>query len=341
MTVTVREVADWVGGEVLGDGDQPIARARPLSDAGAGDLTFVEHDRHLPAWHHSRAAAAIVTPTVPVNGRPLIRVADPLMAFAAVVQRLRGPAPTAVAGRVHPTAVVHPTATVGPDAAIGPFVVVGEGAAVGPRAVVHAGVSVGAGCRVGADVTLHPHVVLYPGVVLGDRVTVHANAVIGADGFGYRTHAGRHVKVPQIGGVEIADDVEIGAGTTIDGGTFEPTRVGEGTKIDNLVQIGHNCRIGRHNLLVAQVGIAGSTTTGDYVVMAGQAGVADHIAVGDRAVIGAKCGVSKDVPADARLLGAPATPDREWLRMMLSLEKLPELVKEVRRLKAHLGLEDG
>src|SRR5204863_701111 len=144
---------------------------------------------------------------------------------------------------------------------------------------------------------------------------VHANAVIGADGFGYRTQAGKHVKVPQLGRVEIADDVEIGACSTIDRGTFGPTRIGTGTKIDNLVMVAHNCRIGRHNLFVSQVGIAGSTTTGDYVVMAGQVGVADHLHIGDQAILGAKAGVHKDVPAGARMLGAPATPDREQMRI--------------------------
>jgi UDP-3-O-[3-hydroxymyristoyl] glucosamine N-acyltransferase len=183
---------------------------------------------------------------------------------------------------------------------------------------------------------LHPRVVLYPDCVLGDRVVVHANAVLGADGFGYRQQAGRHVKVPQLGSVEVGNDVEIGAGSTIDRGTFGPTRIGAGTKIDNLVMVGHNCRIGRHNVLCSQVGIAGSTTTGDYVVMAGQVGVADHVHVGDRAVLGAQCGVPSDVPAGASMLGAPARPSRDAMRIMMSLDRLPELVKEVRRLRQKL-----
>jgi UDP-3-O-[3-hydroxymyristoyl] glucosamine N-acyltransferase len=338
VTVTVQQLAEWVRGEVLGNGDLPISNARTLAEAQPGDITFVEHEKHLPSWNASRASAAVVPASVPVNGRPLIRVPDPLMAFARIVQHLRG-RPPAATGAIDPTAHVHPTAKLGPGATLGPFAVVGEGARLGANCTLHAGACVGRYCQLGDDVTLHPHAVLYDDCVLGNRVTVHANAVIGADGFGYRTQDGRHVKVPQLGWVVLEDDVEIGACTTIDRGTFGPTRIGTGTKIDNLVMVGHNCRIGRHNVFVSQVGIAGSVTTGDYVVMAGQVGVADHVTVGDRAILGAKAGVPKDVPADARLLGSPAIPDRDFFRNMLSLDKLPDLVKEVKRIKQHLGLE--
>ncbi len=338
MNLTVRQVAALVAGEVVGDGDAEIVDARPLTEAQLGHLTFVDDDRHLDAWHHSPASAAVVLPHVPVNGRPLIRVRDPLMAFASIVQHLRGGAAPHTS-RIHPTAQIDPTATVGPNAEIGPFATVGEGTTIGEGATLHAGVSIGRNCRIGRDATLFPHVVLYDATVLGDRVTVHANSVLGGDGFGYRVQNGRHVKVPQLGHVEIGDDVEIGACTTIDRGTFGPTRVGAGTKIDNLVQIAHNCQIGKHNLVVAQVGIAGSTTTGEYVVMAGQVGIADHVKVGDRCVLGAKAGIHKDVPADSRMFGIPATPDKEQMRMLVSLERLPELRKEIKKIKQALGLE--
>lgn len=308
MTVTVRQLAEWVRGEVLGDGDLPIESARPLADAGPGDITFVDGDKNLPAWHASTAAAAVAPPGVPVNGRPLIRVADPLLAFAGIVQRLRGRLPDAT-GAVSPAAHVHPTARLGDGVTVGPFAVVGEDAEVGAGSVLHPGAVVGRGCKLGAGVVLHPHAVLYDDCVLGDRVIVHANAVLGADGFGYRFRAGRHEKVPQLGWVEVGDDVEIGAGTTIDRGTFGPTRVGTGTKLDNQVMIAHNCQIGRHNVLAAQAGIAGSSTTGDYVVMAGQCGVADHMTIGDRVVLGAKTGVICDIPSDSRYLGYPARPE--------------------------------
>lgn len=340
MSVTVRQLAEWVRGEVLGDADLPISNARTLTDAEPGDITFVEHDKHLAAWHTSRASAAVVPANVPVNGRPIIRVADPLMAFVEIVRHLRG-RPSATTGSIDPTAHIHPTAALAAGVTVGPFAVIGEGAVIGAGSTLHAGVSVGRFCMLGTDVTLYPHVVLYDECVLGDRVVVHANAVIGADGFGYRTQDGRHHKVPQLGWVELEDDVEIGACSTIDRGTFGPTRIGTGTKIDNLVMVGHNCHIGRHNVFVSQVGIAGSVSTGDHVVMAGQVGVADHVHIGDRVTLGAKAGVPRDIPPDSQMLGAPATPHRDQIRILMSLEKLPDLRKDVKRIKDHLKLGDG
>ena len=340
MTVTVRQLAEWVQGEVLGDGELPIANARTLADAQPGDITFVEHEKHLHAWHASRASAAIVPGGVAVNGRPIIRVADPLMAFARVVQQLRG-RPLAAEASISPAAHVHPTARLGPGVTVGPFAVVGEGTEVGANTVLHPGAVVGRFCKIGQGVTLHPHAVLYDDCVLGNRVTVHASAVIGADGFGYRTQDGRHVKVPQLGWVELEDDVEVGASSTIDRGTFGATRVRAGTKIDNLVMVGHNCQIGRHNLLCSQVGIAGSCTTGDYVVMAGQVGVADHVNIGDQVVVGAKSGVSGHIPAKSQVLGYPATAHMEQVRIWSCFSVLPEIRKDVTRIKKHLGLEDA
>ena len=189
--------------------------------------------------------------------------------------------------------------------------------------------------------TLFPHVVLYDGTILGNRVMIHANAVFGADGFGYRLENGRHVKIPQLGYVEIADDVEIGAGATIDRGTYGPTRIGAGTKIDNLVMVGHNCRIGQHNIMAGQVGLAGSCTTGDYAIMAGQAGIADHVTIGAGAVVGAQTGVSKDVPPRQRVFGTPALPIYDQKRVIASLVNLPGLRKRLRAVEKHLGLIVG
>lgn len=340
MTITVRNLAEWVRGEVLGDGDLPISNARTLAEAQPGDITFVEHDKHLNAWHSSRASAALVPASVPVNGRPIIRVADPLMAFAQIVQQLRG-WPPEQATAIHPTAHVHPTAKLAPGVSVGPFAVVGDGCEIGANTVLHAGAVLGRFCKVGEGCVMHPHAVVYDGCVLGNRVTLHSNAVIGADGFGYRLQNGRHVKVPQLGSVEIEDDVEIGACTTIDRGTFGATRIGAGTKIDNLVMVGHNCHLGKHNILCSQVGIAGSTTTGDYVVMAGQVGVADHVTIGDRVTIMAKSGVSGTIASGSQVLGTPALPHREQARIMSSCEKLPEMRKDLTRIKKHLGLEDS
>jgi UDP-3-O-[3-hydroxymyristoyl] glucosamine N-acyltransferase len=328
VTVTLRELAEWVRGEVVGNGGEPISDARPLTDARPGDITFVEDPKHLSAWHHSTASAAIVPVGTEVNGKPIIRVPDPLAAFALVVRRFHVRCSANVPVRIDPTARIHPTAVLAPDATVGPYAVIGEGTRVGARASIHAGAVVGRYCVLGEDVVLHPHAVLYDDTVLGNRVIVHAHAVLGADGFGYRSTTGKHLKAPQLGCVEVADDVEIGAGSTVDRGTFGPTRIGEGTKIDNLVMVGHNCQIGRHNLLCSQVGIAGSVTTGDYVVMAGQVGVADHLTIGDRVTIGAKAGVHTDIAPDQRMLGFPVTPYHEQLRIMAAIRKLPAVLAE-------------
>jgi UDP-3-O-[3-hydroxymyristoyl] glucosamine N-acyltransferase len=333
VTFTVRDVAEWVQGEVVGDPDYEIRAARPLSDAPrANEITVVLDEKYISQFHASEAGAAVVDQTVPLNGKTLVRVKDPLMAFVTIVQKLHVK-PAAQPVGVHPTAAVHPTAKVGPDAWIGPHASVGEGSVLGARCRLQAGAVVGNDCRLGDDVAIGPNAVVYDRCVLGHRVIIHGNAVIGADGFGFRTVQGRHVKVPQVGNVEIGDDVEIGACTTIDRATFGTTRIGTGTKIDNLVQIGHNCQIGKHNIFAGQVGIAGSVTTGDYVVMAGQVGIADHCRIGDRTMLGAKCGVHKDIPADQKMLGAPATPVADQLRILSSLEKLPEMRKDIRELK--------
>ncbi len=340
MTVTLRQLAELVQGQVSGDGDLPIRAARTLVEAQPGDISFLETEKHVVHLPTCRASALVVPANVAGDGRPVIRVADPLAAFVVIVRHLHGRTDTTPPG-IDPRAVLHPTAQVGPDARIGPLVTVAERCVLGARCRLYPGVVVGPDCCLGDDVVLYPNVVLYEGTVLGNRVIVHANAVLGADGFGYRLQDGRHVKVPQLGHVEVGDDVEVGACTTIDRGTFQATRVGAGTKIDNLVQVGHNCQIGKHNLFVSQMGIAGSSTTGDYVVVAGQAGIVDHVHIGDRVLIGAKAGVTKDVAPGERMLGAPANPEREQKRILMSLEKLPELRKEIRRLKQRLGITDG
>jgi UDP-3-O-[3-hydroxymyristoyl] glucosamine N-acyltransferase len=339
VSVTLGQLAELVQGQLQGDGGLVISAARPLGEARAGDITFVEDAKHVPQLHDCPAAAAVVSAAVPANGKALIRVADPLGAFAAIVRHLHG-RPEPAAHGIDPRAAVDPTAQVGPGASIFPLAAVGEGTVIGARCRLHSGAVVGRFCRLGDDVTLYPNAVLYDGTVLGDRATVHAGAVLGADGFGYRFQDGRHAKVPQLGHVEVGADVEIGACTTIDRGTFTATRVGEGTKIDNLVQIGHNCRIGPHNLLVSQMGMAGSSSTGAFVVIAGQVGIVGHIHIGDGAVIGAKAGVTKDVPAGQRMLGAPATPERDQKRILMSLEKLPDMRRDLRHIKQHLGMKN-
>jgi UDP-3-O-[3-hydroxymyristoyl] glucosamine N-acyltransferase len=336
---TLRQLAELVEGQTVGNPELPIRGARTLQEAGPDDISFLENDKNIHLLASCRASAIVAPRAFTANGMSLIRVKDPLSAFVAIHRHLhpvREPAPHGIDSR----AFVDASAQVGPDASIFPFAVIGEGTTIGARCKIHSGASIGRRCRLADDVTIYPNAVLYDDTVIGNRVIIHANAVIGADGFGYRHVDGRHLKVPQLGCVELADDVEIGACTTIDRGTFMATRVGTGTKIDNLVQIGHNCQIGKHNLFVSQMGIAGSSSTGDGVVIAGQVGIVDHVHIGDQTMIGAKAGVTKDVPPRQRMLGAPATPEREQKRILMTMERLPEMRKDMQKIKQHLGMDE-
>ncbi|MBI2563793.1 MAG: UDP-3-O-(3-hydroxymyristoyl)glucosamine N-acyltransferase [candidate division NC10 bacterium] len=257
------------------------------------------------------------------------------------VPRLRArlePVPSSVPPPgIHPTAVVAADARVAPSASVGPLTVVGSGAEVGTDTILEAQVAVGAGVRIGRGCRIFPQVTLRDGVVLGDRVTVHSGAVIGADGFGYARDGHRYVKIPQIGRVVIEDEVEIGANVTIDRATLGETRIGRGTKIDNLVQIGHNVRVGADTVIVAQVGISGSTRIGSRVTLAGQVGVVDHVDIGDDVIVGAQAGVTKDIPAGSVVLGSPAIPHGEFKRQLAVAARLPEMRKILRALEERLA----
>jgi UDP-3-O-[3-hydroxymyristoyl] glucosamine N-acyltransferase len=350
VPATVQQLAALIQGAVHGNPDLTVRAARPLAEAGPDDVSFLDSERALRQLKQCRAGVLVLAgnmiprldkfPPPAGHSFTLIEVAEPFSAFITIAQHLLGPTRRHPPG-VSPQASLHPSVQLGPDCHVGPFAVVGEGTVMGARCIIHPGVVIGRDCRLGDDVTLYPNAVLYDGVILGNRITLHAGAVLGADGFGYRFVHGRHVKIPQLGCVEVSDDVEIGAGATIDRGAFQPTRIGEGTKIDNLVMIAHNCQIGRHNLLCSQVGIAGSCSTGDYVVLAGQVGVADHANIGANSVVGAHSGVPSDVPPGSRIFGYPARAERESRRILASLPRLPELCKDVRRIKKQLGIEES
>lgn len=339
MAVTVRQLAEMVQGVVVGDGGLVVHSARTLQEAQPGDITFLENAKQGLRLTQSQATAAVVPLGLPVCAKALIRVADPLLAFCSIVQHLQAKSTPGFLG-IDPRAEVASSARIGEDPSIHLNVVVGEKTTIGDRCRFHPGVVIGENCRIGDDVVLHPNVVIYDDSVLGDRVTIHANSVIGADGFGYRFQQGRHVKVPQLGNVVVGNDVEIGANSTIDRATFGSTTIGEGTKIDNLVQVAHNCRIGKHNILAAQVGIAGSCTTGSYVLMGGQAGVSDHNDIGDGVMLGAKTGVFKDVPAGQRMFMYPAQTERDAGRIMACLKRLPAMRKDLLRILKQLNLEE-
>jgi UDP-3-O-[3-hydroxymyristoyl] glucosamine N-acyltransferase len=343
VVATVEELAALVRGRLVGDGTVAIRSARPVSEAGPGDITFIENERFAKLLRSSPASAAIVGPHFTVGpaaaakNLPVIEVEDPMAAFLAVRTHLQGDERPRWTG-IHPQAWVAPSARMGKDVAVYPFVYVGEDVVVGDGTTLYPGAVIGAGCSLGRDCTVHPNAVLYPNVALGNRVEIHGGTVLGGDGFGYRQTNGRHVKIPHSGRLEVGDDVEIGANCTIDRATFEATRIGEGTKIDNLVMIGHNNQIGRHNLLCGQVGIAGSCKTGDHVIMAGQAGIKDNTRIGEGVIVGAQAGVHRSVPDGQHVLGSPAIPVREQRRIFQMIARLPEMHRQLRELSAQVAV---
>jgi UDP-3-O-[3-hydroxymyristoyl] glucosamine N-acyltransferase len=321
-----------VDGQLQGDGNIPITGADIIRDARPGDITFADNARLAARLAACRAAAVLTPLDFQPDGMPFVMVVNVHEAFSRIVAHFRPPQQNHREG-VAATAVVSPTAKLGRHVVVHENAVIGDQVIVGDRSVIHSGVQIMAGCRLGEDAVLFPNVVLYENTVVGSRTLIHAGAVIGAYGFGYTTVAGRHRLSPQLGYVQLGDDVEIGACTTIDRGTYGATVVGDGTKIDNHVMIAHNCRIGRHNIICSQVGIAGSATTGDYVVMAGQVGIRDHVNIGDGVTLGAKAGVMSDIPSGGTYVGIPATPERQQMQILAALQKLPELKKQLRTLQ--------
>lgn len=327
------DLAAAVGGTVSGDGDVRISGIAPLDRAGAAQLSFLASPKYAPLLLESNAAAVLVTPELqdaPGRCANRVVVAKPHEAILALLPRLYRQPERPFTG-VHPTAVVDPTAEVDADACVEAFVVVGAGARIGRGAWIGPHCVIGAGAQLGTDVRLYPQVTLYPGVILGDRVAVHSGARIGSDGFGYVFQDGAHQKLPHVGGCVIGSDVEIGANCTIDRGSIDDTVIGAGTKLDNLVHVAHNVRIGRLCLLVAQVGIAGSVRIGDGVVLAGQVGVSGHVTIGDKATLTAQAGVVGNVPSGETWGGFPARPHREQMRSYAALAKLPEWMKRIDR----------
>jgi UDP-3-O-[3-hydroxymyristoyl] glucosamine N-acyltransferase len=331
------DVARHLGGEIAGDPDIDIRGAAGIHDAGEGELTFLADRKLIEPCAGSRASGVVVKQFVPELGKPQIIVANPLYAFAKLLElfHVKPALPTGISG----SAFVSPQATIGKDVSVHAFAYVSGGAVLGDRTTIHPGAFIGADSVVGEECVIYPNVTVREGVIIGNRVIIHAGSVLGSDGFGYVFDGGRHYKIPQVGTVVIGDDVEIGANVTIDRATTGKTSIGKGTKIDNLVQVGHNVRIGEHSIIVAQVGIGGSTEIGSHVVLGGQVGIADHAILDDGCMVGAKGGVMGHLPKGI-YSGAPVIPHREWLKASALFARLPELHKRIRELEEKLsGME--
>jgi len=332
---TLGEIAALLGCPPPPDPQRRVAGLATLREAGPEDLSFIGAESFGGQFAETRAAGVIVKrklklPPAPA-GAALLLVDDADLAVAKVLELFAPPVPRPPAG-VDPAATVSKSATLGDGVAVGPHVFVGERSRVGSHTVLHAGVYVGDDVVIGEDCQLFPHVVVRERITLGSRVIIHAGSVLGTDGFGYRWDGTRHAKIPQIGTIVVEDDVEMGSCVCVDRAKFSTTRIGRGTKIDNLVQIAHNVQIGPHSIIVAQVGLAGSAKLGAGVVLGGQVAVRDHVTIGDGAMVAATSAVAEEVPPKAVVSGTPALPHRQSLREQAALRRLPDLVVQVRKL---------
>jgi UDP-3-O-[3-hydroxymyristoyl] glucosamine N-acyltransferase len=333
-SLTLNELAALVGGQLcfVAD-DRRISGVASLSEAGPADASFLGNPRYAPDLRTSRAGVALVPEGFTgESAPPLLRVPNPSLAFSQLVEHF-APAPVVYPPGVHPTAVLAPDVVLGRDVSIQPYAVLEAGVRVGEGTVIGAHCFLGQGASVGANSLLHPRVTVAHRCQIGDRVILHSGCVVGSDGFGFETVQGRHLKIPQTGIVVVEDDVEIGSNTTVDRARFGRTRIGSGTKIDNLVQIAHNVELGSHCLIVSQVGISGSTKVGDSVILAGQVGLVGHIEIAGGVVVGAQSGVSKSLPEPGMYIGTPAVPAGEYREQVALIRRLPKWVERVLRLE--------
>jgi len=330
------DLARELGAELIGEGDVEVRSIAALHDAGAEDISFVSEAKFAAQAVQCRAGALLVGREVELSVKAAVLRVDDVNGALEKALELFAPAPEPLTPGIHQTAVVAASARVADSAVIGPGVVVGEQAVIGAGSVLAAGCFIGREVRIGANCRLYANVVVNARCVIGDRVIIHPSATIGADGFGYRLAEGRHCKIPHIGIVVVENDVEIGANSCVDRAKFGRTVIGEGTKIDNLVQVAHNVQVGRHCILVSQVGIAGSAVLEDYVVLGGQVGVRDHVRIGKGAMVAATSAVERDIEPGEKMVGTPARPVREFFRRLAIWEKLPELAQDVKKLKRRM-----
>ena len=333
---TLREVAELIDGEIIGEPDILITGVCGIKEAKDGDLTFVANSKYLPLIEHTRASAIITSREIVSASKPIIKTENPSLAFAKMIS-LMSPNHAMHHKGVHPSAVLGKNVTLGKNVAIGPYVVVEDGVSIGEDSVIYSGCYIGHHSSIGKSALIYPNVSIRERIVINDKVIIHSGSVIGSDGFGFAIVRGIHEKIPQIGIVLIEDNVEIGANVTIDRARFDKTIIGKGTKIDNLVQIAHNVVIGENSIVVAQAGISGSTVIGKGVILAGQAGVVGHIKIGDGVVVAARAGVTKAIPANVKVSGYPAKPHETAKRVNACMQRLPDLYKTINDLKRRIS----
>jgi len=334
MTRTIKELADFLGCALEGDGSARVSGVASPTSALAEDLIYVESARHMDRAAASAAKCVVIAPGLSLLGKALLRAANPKLAFARAAEWLLPPAP--IAKGIHPTALIAPSAKLAPGVAVGPYAVIEENVQIGGSSEIGAFCFLGRGARLGEGCRLYPRVTLYAGARLASRVILHSGVVIGSDGFGYVAEGGKRRKFPQVGEVNIQDDVEIGANTTIDRGSLDRTEIGAGTKLDNLVHIAHNVSIGENTVIAAQTGVSGSSVIGKNVAIGGQVGVADHCQIEDDAVVGAQAGIpsSKIVRSGQIVWGTPARPLDKFKKQFAWFSRLPELAERVKALES-------
>jgi len=335
MEKALKEIADLLGAEIIGDPNVTITGIAGIKEAKKGDITFISNSRYLHFINETKASAVIASQRIENLSKPIIKTNNPSLAFAKIVS-LFHPAREISNKEVHPSAILGKDVKLGKDISIGPYVVIEDGVKIGDRCIIYSGVYIGYETTIGQNCVIYSNVSIREENSIGNRVIIHNGAVIGSDGFGYNSIKGLHYKIPQVGYVVIEDDVEIGANVTIDRARLDKTIIGRGTKIDNLVHIAHNVITGENCIIVAQVGISGSTTIGNNVTLAGQSGLSGHIKIGDNVIVGGQAGVTKSVSSNAFVSGYPARPHKQATVINAHIQRLPQLNKAVSGLKARL-----
>lgn len=333
---TAKEIAEAIDGELVGDGNVEVSNIKDISEAGRGDIAFILHPKFSRFIDTTKATCVVVPPQVKKANCVIIRSKNPSLAFRKIVSFL-GADTVSHPKDVHERAVIGKNVSIGKDVGIGPYCVIEDGVTIGDKTVLYPFSYIGHNSRIGEETVIYANVSIRENVKIGSRVIIHSGSVIGSDGFGFDSSTGVHLKIPQIGNVIIGDDVEIGACVTIDRAKFAHTKIGNGTKIDNLVQIAHNVEIGDNCIIVAQCGISGSTKLGKNVIIGGQAGLVGHIHIGDNAMIGAQSGITKSLPSNTIVWGTPARPIRKQKKLLVLMGKLPEIYERLRKIEKRLN----